>query len=345
MSERKRELRLWFTGCHTVFPDPADNRIVRLLGKRFDVVIDEKDPELLIASVFGNGWRNYRCKKVYYTGENSFPFRNFFSFSITHRKTDKYNIYWPLFLMYDEYYADYQRMKVAAAREVAPEEYLKRDFCSFVVSNPKGVLRNIFFDRLSEYRKVGSGGRFRNNIGGPVARYGKEEFLSRHRFNLCFENSSSRGYCTEKIVQAFGAKTVPVYWGDPRACEVFNPDAFVNLHDFKTFDAAIERIREIDGSPELWLRCVNASPFRDGAEPPEFSDDWFLDRFEERLGRAAVKGKVRKSNAAFLLYMAIQNFWLRWAMHMTLRTFVSFLANSPGRAGARKRGRAKEVTR
>ena len=41
----------------------------------------------------------------------------------------------------------------------------------------------------------------------------KINFISRSIFNICPENSTYEGYCTEKIFQAFEAGTVPVYWG------------------------------------------------------------------------------------------------------------------------------------
>ena len=55
---------------------------------------------------------------------------------------------------------------------------------------------------------------------------GKVEFLSDYRFNLCPENSRTRGaggYNTEKLAQAHLAGAVPVYWGDPIDTEVWNP--------------------------------------------------------------------------------------------------------------------------
>lgn len=341
MSEGRRDLRIWFTGCHTLFRDPRDNRITRLLGKRYNVIVDEEDPELLICSVFGNGWRDYRCKKMYYTGENSFPFRPFFSFSATHQRTDDYNIFRPLFLMYDEYYGDYRRMKEVAQREATRKDFEERAFCSFVVSNPKGILRNLFFERLSRYGHVSSGGRFMNNIGEALPMDGKDEFLRGFKFNICFENSSAGGYTTEKLIQAFAARTIPIYWGNPRVAEYFNPEAMINLRDFATFDSAIDYIAKVDSSPDLWLGHVNAGPFRGGAEPGEFSDEWFLDRFDERLGRARVKGKVGRLNPIFLSYMAFQNIWLKWAMHVTPRTFSEFLRNSPTRARKHGTGRKR----
>ena len=57
----------------------------------------------------------------------------------------------------------------------------KRKFCSFVVSNADAKpIRQHFFEKLSDYKKVDSGGRFMNNVGGPVA--DKIDFHRQHKF-------------------------------------------------------------------------------------------------------------------------------------------------------------------
>ncbi|WP_281650799.1 glycosyltransferase family 10 [Helicobacter bilis] len=72
--------------------------------------------------------------------------------------------------------------------------------------------RDMFFEALSKYKRVDSGGRWKNNIGGNVD--DKIEWLKSYKFNLCFENSSYPGYLTEKLFDAFLAGCVPIYWGD-----------------------------------------------------------------------------------------------------------------------------------
>jgi hypothetical protein len=132
---------------------------------------------------------------------------------------------------------------------------INRDFCSFVVSNSNGVKdrENMFFE-LSKYKPVNSGGRYLNNIGKPVD--DKLDFEQKHKFSICFENCSHPGYTTEKLVEAFAARTVPIYWGDPEVTKVFNPKAFVNVMDFLSLEAAIERIKQIDADDQLYMQIL-----------------------------------------------------------------------------------------
>jgi len=51
-------------------------------------------------------------------------------------------------------------------------------------------------------------------------------------FSICIENSSNRGYHTEKIIDAFLSKTVPIYWGCPNLEELgYDPDGFIYCND------------------------------------------------------------------------------------------------------------------
>jgi alpha(1,3/1,4) fucosyltransferase len=96
----------------------------------------------------------------------------------------------------------------------------KTGFCSFVVgkNHPRKNRKRLeIFQRLSKYKKVDSGGRFMNNIGGviPPTQADKVEFLRKYKFHLALENQSVEGYTSEKICDAVVARSLPVYWGNP----------------------------------------------------------------------------------------------------------------------------------
>lgn len=46
-------------------------------------------------------------------------------------------------------------------------------------------------------------------------------------FAICVENSSNYSYHTEKIIDAFLSKTIPIYWGAKNLYEFYNPDGFI----------------------------------------------------------------------------------------------------------------------
>ena len=98
-----------------------------------------------------------------------------------------------------------------------------------------------------------------NNIGHIIPRGTREklDFLKTRKFNLCFENGSHSGYVTEKIVHAFYAKTIPIYWGSPTVMLDFNPNAFINRHDFNSDEQMISYINTIDNNDDLYDRIIS----------------------------------------------------------------------------------------
>ena len=56
---------------------------------------------------------------------------------------------------------------------------------------------------------------------------------------------------------SFMAHTVPVYWGNPYVAEEYNPEAFVNCHDYDSIDGVVQRVKEIDEDDNLWAYMVS----------------------------------------------------------------------------------------
>lgn len=152
------------------------------------------------------------------------------------------------------------------------ESQSKKKFCNFLYSNGRNAspLREQFFDRLSTYKAVDSGGRFRNNTGFIVD--DKRRWQRQYKFTIAFENSCKNGYTTEKIYDALCAHTIPIYWGNPRIAEDFNPERFISCHDFASFDAVVERVKELDSDPARYAEMLSRPWFSSGP-PPALRDD------------------------------------------------------------------------
>ena len=264
----KKQIRIAFVDFWHGFV-PEESLFYRILESRYDVVLSD-EPDFLFCSTFGEEHLGYDCVKIFYTGENQSPDFNLFDYALGFDRMtfgDRYFRY-PNYLLYEK---DWAGMKSKAER--AEEAFGKKTgFCSFVCSNGlASPERGEFFDKLNEYRHISSGGRFRNNTGGPVK--DKLEFLSSHKFDIAFENCSHPGYVTEKIVQSFAACSVPIYWGAPDVVETFNPKAFVNCNDFPSFDAVVERVKEIDNDDTIYLDMLRAPALL--AEDPPVEDFLF----------------------------------------------------------------------
>lgn len=59
------------------------------------------------------------------------------------------------------------------------------------------------------------------------------QLREKFRFIVSFENSDSRGFLTEKMLNAFLVGSVPIYAGTDEVLEIFNPKAFVFLRNVR----------------------------------------------------------------------------------------------------------------
>lgn len=245
--------------------DVTKDYIYTLLSKNPNYIVEFSDnPDYLVYSVFGHEHLYYDCVKIFFAGEEQSPDFNIADYAIGFDDIKFGDRYFRLPLMYQPLYREAFNKMIN--RDI-PENPEKREFCSFVVSNPQGSpIRESFFDELSKYKKVDSGGRYRNNVGGPVV--DKLKFDSGHKFSISFENVSHPGYMTEKIMQSFGAGCVPIYWGDPLVGDTFNEKAFVNIMKYSSIDEAIKEIIRIDQDDAAYLDMLNQVPLK-----PEFSLD------------------------------------------------------------------------
>ncbi len=143
----------------------------------------------------------------------------------------------------------------------------KESFCHFMYSNRHAPERIAFARRLMRERPVDCLGPVLGNMPALARREcaGTARALAPYKFGVAFENHSRPGYVTEKIAQCFLAGNVPVYWGDPTAAWLFNPEAFINCHDFASLDEAAEHVLRVDSDPELYARYRAAPPLLPGS--------------------------------------------------------------------------------
>ena len=248
-------------------PTPDHNPLYRLLSKRFELEISAQ-PDYLLYSAFGAAYRNYDCVRIFCTAENLRPnFRECdyafgFDYPITQRNYRLPNYAWK----------DGWRAQLERPKDIDAVMSSKTKFCNFIYSNPKCKERNAFFEQLAAYKPVESAGRFRNNTGVHLAtQQDKLDFIAPFKFSIAFENGSYPGYTTEKIHQAMRAHTIPIYWGNPLVALEFNPDAFINCHDYHNFAEVIERVAEIDQSDALYRSYLAAPCMRDEAGGGRFA--------------------------------------------------------------------------
>lgn len=257
----KKVVKVYFVGFFKGF-DPYDNFILDAIRKisEIEVKVTSK-PDYLFYSVFNDDYLLYDCVRIFFTGENIAPNFQLCDYAIGFERLffgDRYYRF-PFYFGMSEYAADLQR---AENKHLNPVDWkTKTGFCSFVYSNADtDSMRKQLFEKLSSYKPVASAGRLYNTMGG-YRTDNKLEFDARHKFSIACENSSHLGYATEKIMQAFAAGTIPVYYGDPSIGEEYNTRAFVNCHEYASVDEVLERIIQIDENAYIYEKMIREPAF------------------------------------------------------------------------------------
>ena len=277
-----RKIRIDFCDFSQNF-SKTDNFFFKLLSERFEVELCDQ-PDFLIYCCCGYEHRLHSGVRIFFSGESDLPDFRECDYSIACIKLDDpRHLQFPLYV-YDVYGEPEEIIK--KNDDVEKIMAAKKKFCSFVVggyNRRKNHNRVAFFEKLSKYKKVDSGGKKFNNIGGPIpgGPRGKIVFLRQYKFNIAYENRSLSGYTTEKIFEPMVARCLPIYWGDPDINEHFNPRSFLNRSDFPTDEALIEKIIELDRDDAKYLEYLRQPYFYDDKPNQFFSRERILGFFEK----------------------------------------------------------------
>lgn len=288
----KPKLKLGFADTH----EHIATFFFNVLSRRFDIELDNDNPDYLIFGDENFGTDNTKFSrkdvvKIFYTGENRRPEKYDCDYAISFdHSLNAWHYRLPLFVIYMWALENIHKTKYNYEYIFQPEVKEKTGFATFVVSNPNCTQRNDFYHKLSEYKKVDSGGKLFNNISANLTgEEAKIDFLASRKFNICFESGSHPGYVTEKILHAFYAQTVPIYWGSPSIAADFNNYAFINTHRFKNFDLVIDYVKRLDEDEDQYRFMLAQPKFTHNIPPFYVSLDNFLNWFDAIVYRGIKK--------------------------------------------------------
>lgn len=256
--------------------------------------------DFLLCDTFRFHWEKFPGVRILVTAENHAADLNNFDYCLTHEPVEddrRHRFpYWQYVTLFDAE----ARAALTAPRAPLTAEELRarqRDFCAFVSYNGKAKKRVNMVQALMKRRRVSCGGPFMNNIGYRVEN--KREFLAKHLFSVAYENEATTGYQTEKIVDAFIARSIPLYWGSDMAEEEFNPAAFVHARRYPTQEAFLDDVLAIADNEERLLAMLNAYPLRDPLvlDKAEAELLAFFTRIIERGPKAVQRTRAQKVKA------------------------------------------------
>lgn len=285
----------------------TDNYFYNLLSTKYDVVIDEVNPDVVFYSVDYNRRNEHskylgtKSKLIFYTGESTLP--NWdecdlaFTFDPDHVHLKNHRL--PLWCMYLNWFnRPYNQDRDQAYlhdvdkfinKKIDPKYELQRKslFCNFVYTQASGK-RVEFFPKLnsrSQYRVI-SAGRLYNNVNwsipGRSDHIDKVTFLSKFFLTISFENRDYLGYTTEKIIHPMFANSIPVYWGNDEVAKDFNPESFINAKDFECDEDLIDYMQSFANDEDLFIETLKKPWFSNGI-PECVQPDKVLKKIESCL--------------------------------------------------------------
>lgn len=225
--------------------------LYKILKERYIVLLSE-DPEYLIYSCFGTQYLRYDCIRIFISNEALYPDFNVADYAVTYSDFEVTDRLLPNRDAFEDLKHNRSAYNIEEAKELLAK---KKEFCNFVFSNGNAsALRECLLDSINEYKKVKSGGKHRNNIGYLVDNL--EDFQSCFKFSIACENSFYPGYTTEKIINAFNAKTIPIYWGNPKVDVLINPNAFIDVNKYDTLEEVVDEIIRLDNDDTAYLEML-----------------------------------------------------------------------------------------
>jgi hypothetical protein len=220
-------------------------------------------PDLVIFSHPGEAHKEYRCPKIFFSGEPcDLNFDNYDYAMTYHFSDDPRHYRLPLYALY----GDVNRL---TAPRVCDPAWAEREFCCVLFGKPyphEQTPREAFFRELCKYKHVKSAGRHLNNTGFIVTPENKAEYIKNFKFVLSFESCALPGFVTEKIFEPLLMNTVPIYWGDNAISVDFNAAGFIQCNHL-SFEEAIQYIKYVDTHDDVYREMIlaprYASPYVD----------------------------------------------------------------------------------
>lgn len=258
-----------------------NNYLYRIISKFYNIEISE-NPDILFFSCYGDSYLDYNCIRVFYSAENMRCDFTGCDFALTFDYLfDNRHYRLPLYAFYIEQQNYWNKLtQIKEYNQVKSEWDLKSKPCCMVVSNSSAKERISFFNKLSKHMQVDSGGRYLNNIGGPVKN--KLSFIKDYRFVIAYENSSYPGYTTEKLLEPLIVGSIPIYWGNPNVSQEFNSDRFLDRQKFLSDEALIEKILEINNNYAKSIDIISQPIFKNN-ELPDCIQEQKLKSFMDKI--------------------------------------------------------------
>jgi len=208
-------------------------------------VCDYVEADLIIAGCYGQSLFSFISDSfdklvLFVSGENLAPAYNVHDFSLTTWP----NLFCGKNVRLPQWYCELLASNPTFFAHETPQlcppflsAPVERPFLFAAIYNNSTPLRDEVISVLSQRYGSSNVHLFGSQRSGFV---NKSEILSRTHINICFENSVSPGYITEKLFHALAHHCYALYWGDPSFKDDFVDARTYNFYENPCFDKLLE---------------------------------------------------------------------------------------------------------
>ena len=268
--------------------------ITSTLLKKYNIV-EDNNPDIVICSMWGNDHIDVEVPKIYYSTEVFIDNRIYYDLSISSYICNEPNQFKNNTCFNNSYEYTYDFLNNDLSKLKKHIDSPKIKFCAFMYQNKYARQRVWFARKLMKYKFVDCLGAIINNtkLDDTKTRYVSDwqskqlDIYKDYKFVIAFENKYVDGNLTEKILSPLLVGSIPIYWGAPDVAECINPECFINVNDFDSFDDCIEYVKKVDNDDELYQKYIKAKPILASSKLHDMTGDklekWLLPNVEKIL--------------------------------------------------------------
>ncbi|GMF19946.1 unnamed protein product [Phytophthora lilii] len=152
-------------------------------------------------------------------------------------------------------------------------ENTTRKFCAYMYRRCDRPERELMYDLLNEVEPVDalgkcSGSTKHVDLGAihKPERYSDDAVkrYESYKFVIAFENSQASGYVTEKLIDAFLAGSLPIYYGNSTTvAQLFNTRSFIDCGAHDTLEDCARYVIKVHKSSDLYEAFLKEPPITD----------------------------------------------------------------------------------
>lgn len=256
-----KSIREKFKDCEIIIPPHSSQHSPDLITGKFDNITIKENSlncDFIIKSNFideEKPWNTKSKKYIYWSGETHDPVRSDYETDyiniFTKKPIDEKTIHMPFFMYSPFLYKE--RIQNKKSKLLA--------YCSFNRVEIREDLFNLFIEKTPENSCVAYGERYGkySNTNCRIGGCWFSECLLKN-YSLCnfvfsMENKIWQGYVTEKIINAFVAGSISIFWGDSDYVKfIFNKNSFIDVSDFYNLEECADYVINMTKNQIKWIQ-------------------------------------------------------------------------------------------